>query len=218
MRLGLIADIHADPDGLVQALTLLQYVGVDQIVCAGDLVDKGPNGDLVIDLFRAERIPCVAGNHDHNAARVQAWYQTVQGAFGVPPHLRLEPDNVEFLSALPAAMFIPAAGHTVMVAHGTPWNHSEYLYPASRPHTFQRVAQEVKDANSTVLVLGHTHTPMATLIDGVYIVNPGSVCGTYANGTRTLGILTLPSCQFEVLDMDTGEVTPHAKPLFELLD
>ena len=48
MRLGLISDIHADLGALDAALGALVERRVDRIVCAGDVVEKGPDGDAVV--------------------------------------------------------------------------------------------------------------------------------------------------------------------------
>lgn len=44
VRIGLISDIHADYEGLQNALALLDRLGVDRILCAGDLVERGMGG------------------------------------------------------------------------------------------------------------------------------------------------------------------------------
>ena len=43
-RIGIIGDVHAQDDKLRQALRQLEKLGVDQIVCTGDLPDG--TGDL----------------------------------------------------------------------------------------------------------------------------------------------------------------------------
>lgn len=217
MKLGLMSDIHADPDALVRALILLQSKGVMEILCAGDLVDKGPSGDRVVDLIRAKNIATVAGNHDQSAERVQAFYRTNLGALGASPNLLLADENVEFLSSLPTVIYRSTGGHHLMVTHGTPWNISEYLYPASQERTFRRVARAARGENANILIVGHTHTPMAAVVEDVHIFNPGSVCGgNHANGSRSVGVLELPTLHFEVFDIDTGAPIPPAQPIFSL--
>src|SRR3954447_25867395 len=64
MKLGLISDIHGDPDALERAWTHLGSIGVDRIVCAGDLAGYGPRPDLVVSFLQERQIPSVRGNHD----------------------------------------------------------------------------------------------------------------------------------------------------------
>ena len=66
MKLGLIADIHGDYAALQTALDRLDnYHHVDEILCAGDLVGRGPEQEKVVErIRRAQAIPTVKGNHD----------------------------------------------------------------------------------------------------------------------------------------------------------
>ncbi len=64
MKLGLIADIHADPRALERALRHLERLGVEAVLCAGDLVGYGSSPDAVVGLMLGRGIPCVRGNHD----------------------------------------------------------------------------------------------------------------------------------------------------------
>jgi predicted phosphodiesterase len=81
MKIGLIADIHADLEALELALMLMEQHGVQQILCAGDLVDKGKHGDAVVQRIRDLRIPCVLGNHDGLARVTQEWYRRSDPTF-----------------------------------------------------------------------------------------------------------------------------------------
>lgn len=73
MRLGLISDVHADLTALEKALHLLDFYQVDQILCAGDLVEGGQEGDGVVRRIQERTIMCVQGNHDREAFADQAW-------------------------------------------------------------------------------------------------------------------------------------------------
>jgi predicted phosphodiesterase len=73
MILGLISDIHANLNSLKMALDILAGQKVDKILCAGDLVEKGPDGDAVVQLLLERDIPCVLGNHDEAAPSNQQW-------------------------------------------------------------------------------------------------------------------------------------------------
>lgn len=64
MRVGIVSDIHGDLQQLDVAITLLHKEGVDQIICAGDLVDFGVDSIGVVNRILELSIPCIAGNHD----------------------------------------------------------------------------------------------------------------------------------------------------------
>ena len=202
MRIGLIADVHADLPGLYCALALFERLGVDRVICAGDVVEKGPHGDAVVRALRTASIPTVRGNHDHDAIGNQAWLR--ENADLDHPALRgylLKGETLEYLRGLPHPLRFEWEGVSVLLAHGTPWSEFIYLFPTSRRELFERVARE---AGSDVVVLGHTHLPLRARVNGTWIVNPGSVCGAYSSGSRTCGVLTLPACEFEVFDLRSG--------------
>ena len=96
MRLGLIADIHADHRALGTALRQLDALGVETILCAGDLVGYGSHADEAVALVRARAIPCVRGNHDRWAVE----RRQVIGMRGWKP-ADLRPETWDFLANLP---------------------------------------------------------------------------------------------------------------------
>ena len=125
MRLGLIADIHADPRALEATLRHLEALGVDQIVCAGDLVGYGSEPDAVVALIRDRAIPCIRGNHDRWALErrqvigLRGWKPAVlkRRHLGVPPGTAGQPAGSS------------AADTVVAVHHGSPASDTEFVSP-----------------------------------------------------------------------------------------
>jgi putative phosphoesterase len=199
MKIGLIADIHADWSALKLALDLLQGQGVDMILCAGDLVDKGLDGDAVVQRIRERQIPCVLGNHDHHAEHSQRWL--LRGAGESTPY-RLTDTTLAFLRHLPLTWHFERAGTRILLAHGRPWSHEDYLYVYSDKDSLREV---VRHAQADVVILGHTHEPMAAQVGAGWIFNPGSVCGKHTYGSSTYAVLSLPDLGFRVLHVYTGQ-------------
>ena len=69
MRLGLISDLHADAGALERALDTLERRGADRVVCMGDIVEKGDDGDRVVAALQWHAVASVRGNHDESAVR-----------------------------------------------------------------------------------------------------------------------------------------------------
>ncbi|PJF36326.1 MAG: hypothetical protein CUN49_05995 [Candidatus Thermofonsia Clade 1 bacterium] len=217
MKIGLIADIHADLEALDLALMLIEQHGAQQILCAGDLIDKGKHGDAVVQRIRALQIPCVAGNHDSIARATQEWYQRADPLF-VPNHLLLQPESIAFLETLPHSLVIEISGLNILLTHATPWRNDIYLRPSAPRTLFEQVAEAAKAQQAQVVVLGHTHIPMQAYVGDVLIVNPGSVCGMHAQGSRTCGILYLPERRFQVFDLDFGMPVRKTRPVHNYLE
>lgn len=215
MKLGLIADIHCDVEGLLRALELLRQHGVDEILCAGDLVEKGlgVNGDVVVDLIQQQGIPCVQGNHDQAAAGNQRWLRE----HGDPDHPRLRDmllgdATLEILNQLPTTLLMEFSGRGVLLAHGAPWSQMDYIYASSPRPVYERL---MRHAQANIIILGHTHRPMNVRFGELQVVNPGSVGGEYVGGSSTCGILTLPQGRFEVYDLDCGLKMPIAMTVLD---
>ncbi|MEL6272670.1 MAG: metallophosphoesterase family protein [Chloroflexota bacterium] len=187
MRVGVLADIHADFDALERALEFFQSRGVDEIICAGDLVDKGFDGDDVVALIQERGIPTVQGNHDHTPSSSRS----------------LSDDTREFISTLPDELRFRRDNRQVYMTHATPWSQWQYLLPQSTPTVFRHVA---KAARADVVVVGHTHIPMLAVVGShTLIVNPGSASAdcSYGDDGATCGILTLDGrIQFDVYALD----------------
>jgi putative phosphoesterase len=208
LKFGLLSDIHADLAALEQALEIFEREQVAHILCAGDLVDKGEDGDGVVAVFRERKFPCVLGNHDSDALASQPWLR--EHAAGYPHYARrvLNDDSQAYLMTLPKTLTCEYGDDRILIAHGTPWNDSQYLYPTSNRRTFKQVSEAAHDAGANIVLLGHTHTPMIAYINSVYIVNPGSVCGRVSYGSGTCAVLTLSDDQadldFHVFKVNTG--------------
>src|SRR5690242_2317809 len=64
MKIGILADIHEDVEGLSQALTQLHRESVDRVVVLGDLFYTGQRVAETVDLLIAAGAIGVFGNHD----------------------------------------------------------------------------------------------------------------------------------------------------------
>lgn len=207
MKLGIISDIHADHEHLEIALALLEKLGADQLLCAGDLVDGMTEGNRAAQRVKALNIPVVMGNHDHAFSRPPSdeWRSTVS-------HMYQQDDNVTestagYLASLPLKLNLEYEGVRIVLAHANTWDQTSYLFPAAKSfERFQRLAREnMQDAD--VVILGHTHTPMRVQIGKLWVFNPGSVQGNryMYRPTHTCAILRVPELEFEVYDILTGQ-------------
>jgi putative phosphoesterase len=183
MKIGLISDIHGDAEALFRVLERLETVhGVDAILCAGDVVGRGPDPERVIEALRTRNIPCVQGNHD-------AW------AYGISA------ENRTFLGGLPLDWRGLFAGTRVFMTHGKPGNNMWGLYPEHV--SSELVAIMLASLEADVLIAGHTHRPTLIAGGGCLLVNPGSLylLASHRPSSRTYGVLTVPELKFEVYSL-----------------
>lgn len=201
VRIGIFSDVHGNIEELQQALYLLESLNVDAIVCAGDLVDKGPGSDAVVALMSRD-IPYVQDNHDAKAS------------FGwLDDRALLSTEAIHYLRTLPLELTCEWAGKTVYMSHCNPWQDSSVYVYRSRPLIlFEQIASAV---DADVIVMGHTHQPLCVQANDTLIVNPGVVYGNISSESiydkrdtdeRTCGVLTVPDGKFELYDITTDNI------------
>ena len=193
-RIGIISDVHAQLDALEIALDALTSRGVDRVLCAGDLVDKGPDGDAVVEMVQERLIPCVLGNHDETVARHHELYARVVGEEDA-----LKDETVAFLADLPLTRSYTIEGQRILLAHGIPTSNRVYFWEdRGKPKELKRWA---RNPGHEYVILGHTHRPMDVDWLGVRYLNPGSVSRVRPRDSHTCAILTLPEGTYEVIDL-----------------
>jgi putative phosphoesterase len=201
MKIGVLSDIHGEFDALKKALDLFSQQHVETVICAGDLVDRGTDGDKVVDLIRELNIPCVQGNHDAMAKKTQAFLSRHPND-GLPIE-PLRADTVDFLSDLPLKLRFEWMGVAVYMTHENPMHDpSKFIYPTASSAMFEMVAQT---AQAQVVILGHTHWPMHAQVGSVQIINQGSVYANHGSYGQTCGVLHLPDRIFEFWDVENGQ-------------
>lgn len=192
MNIGIISDIHGDLAALENALDRLDnYHQVDHILCAGDLVGRGPDPDRVVQLIRERGIPSVLGNHDE---------------WSYP----LSPDNKRYLKSLPIDWEGEYDGCSIFMCHGKPGNNIWGLYRNHVSDTLLNIM--LQSLGADVLIVGHTHVPMYIRVKNGCVVNPGSLY-TFENlrpTSHTYGVLRLPEQMFDLFDITTSPAMPVA--------
>jgi predicted phosphodiesterase len=219
MRIGIIADIHANLVALRTVLDALAAKGVDSIVCLGDLVGYGPQPNEVISAIAARDIPTVIGNHDLVAAGRDDVERAGLGARRTLEWTRAEltDGSRSFLMGLPTQLPL---GDGVLAAHGSlndPWHYTRRTRDA-----LGQLEGWGKTNPNGILMLGHTHRQMAIDVAGGNVltsewvlarrtreltfrsaafVNPGSV--GQSREPRALA-------RFALLDLETRTLHLHA--------
>ncbi|MGD1277673.1 MAG: metallophosphoesterase family protein [Tepidisphaeraceae bacterium] len=190
MRIGLIADVHANLQALRAVLEALS--GVDAILCAGDLTGYFTCPNEVIDELSGRGIEFIAGNHDVYLRRPPASANATLRRSLEFTRATITKKNADALAAAPCQKHLTLDGLRISLFHGSPWDAQEqYIYPDFKD--WQRFAE----VDADVIVLGHTHRPFLREVAGRLVINPGS-CGQPRDGD--------PRASFAVLDTRTRQV------------
>jgi putative phosphoesterase len=169
-----ISDIHANLPALDAVLADIHRQGVTEIFCAGDLVGQGPHPNQVVSRVRKAEIPSILGNQEielrtladratPDPKRHMLWTIAV-----------LKRKNREYLLSLPADRELEIEGIRIRLVHGSPQGTFDAMYPSLTSRTLRSWFHS-GERRPEVLVGGHTHVPFVRTVDGMLIVNAGTV-------------------------------------------
>lgn len=226
MKLLIISDIH----GNIEALDAVLDVEHDAVVCLGDLVDYGPAPAECIDRIRQAGIYTIMGNHDNAVAyRVDcecgSTYKHLSIATREYTWEQLDDSHIEYLKGLRANMDMTFKNAIVHFTHGSPRSMYEYILPETPD---DEILEMIQNMHADVIVVGHSHIPFVRKVDGVTIINPGSVgqsrdkdtrasCAVFDTETQAVKIIR---CEYDIDSVCTQirEKMPHADELVQILE
>ncbi len=192
MLIGIISDVHSNAVALKEVLSVLEEIGVEKILHAGDIVGYNPYPDETIRLFKKEKIVSILGNHDRalitgdvsgfNPYATAALEWTREAISSV---------SVAYIRGLKQIESVIEDSKRIVMVHGSPYDIDEYIYPDD-------ATPELLDAvEGNVLVLGHTHIQFKKEYTKGTIINPGSVGQPRDRN---------PDAAFVLLDTASGKV------------
>ncbi len=172
-RIAIIADIHGNVPALEAVLDDIAGQGVDEILVAGDLVGRGPQGSAVVRRIRELGLPVVGGNHEdylldfHHGRVPEEWLESDEwvAVRWMAAELGTE---VVHLEGLPFSISRP----DLKLVHGTPVTNREGIGSWTTEEDLLAFQAEVAES---VLVCAHTHRPLIRETEAGLIVNVGSV-------------------------------------------
>ena len=177
MRIGLISDIHGNDVSFRAVMDDLDRVGVDRIVCLGDVATLGPKPNVIIDALKELECPCILGNHDeflldadliHTYTEMPVIIEAVDWC-----RSQLTEENLDFLRTFRSTMEIELTdGSRFLLYHGSPLSNMHDVLAATDAAVLDEMLGE---HGATVLAGGHTHLQMLRQHRGALVVNPGSV-------------------------------------------
>lgn len=200
-KLAVISDVHADVHALRDALTQIDRIGVERVLCGGDLLDYGLFPEATLMLLRERKISCIRGNHDRwatmSGADMSGWHLTERSA--------------GFLDSLPTYWRKLIDGVRVVLTHARPESDMRGIAPDAPDH---QLIELLGEAGADVLLVGHTHIPFSRrLPDGRLVCNPGALLRDAAPGVEvpapgTFGILGIADSNvtFEIRRASDGRL------------
>jgi len=169
LRVGVLGDAHGNLIALEAGQAYLRGVGVDRIVCTGDVAAFGPDPEGCVAFLQAHGIATVAGNED------AAMLHPVTVEPEAPPRLRqiqeimawsqrrLSPSNLAWLAALPSQLELEGG---LVCVHAVPGDDARIVDEAdSKPFP----------PGARLVCAGHLHRPFVAVEGERTWANAGSI-------------------------------------------
>lgn len=197
----MITDVHGDVHALRDAIAQIDKLGVEQVLCCGDLIDYGLFPEETLALLRERKVIAIRGNHDRWALKdghdMSGW--------------DLTPQSIAYLESLPTDWRKRVDGIRVVLAHARPKNDMQGI---AHDAPFDELEEILGEAAADVLIVGHTHVPFVRRLGiGKVVINPGALLRDPAPGVDvatpgTFGIVDvgLHGVHVEVRRAATGEI------------
>lgn len=122
-QIALISDIHGNIPALEAVLKDIKQREIETIYCLGDLIGKGPHGDIAVDLVRTHCQQVIKGNWDDFIGKetddpVLQWHQH-----------RLGSERLQYLAELPYILEFMMSGKWIRLFHASPRSVYERIQP-----------------------------------------------------------------------------------------
>ncbi len=174
MRLGIIAEIHANLPALEVALEALRKEGVSQIWAIGDIVGYGPHPRQVIRKLDREGIPCVPGAADLRVAYAlpAKAREGIAEATILWTRDQLGTREMSFLRNLRSRHRLDLGGGRLMAFHGSPEDPEAKIDLESHPADILKMLEGLR---ARYAVVAGRHIPFRRAVHKSVIYDPGSV-------------------------------------------
>ena len=193
MRILVVSDIHANWAAL-EAISQ----PFDVCLCLGDLVDYGPDPVPCVRWAMAHATYAIRGNHDHGVAQGipvtgETGFRYLTRASRPSMWEALGPEERRYLLQLPVTQRCTLDGKRYLLVHATPRDPlDEYLL--KDPNTW---AKRLQNVDADVVCVGHTHMQFKLAVNGVLVLNPGSV-GLPRDGDPRAGFAVIEDNKVEL--------------------
>jgi predicted phosphodiesterase len=203
MRLAVISDIHANLPALLAVCDELKRLAPDEVIVAGDFLNRGPQPRQVVELLREKGWQLLRGNHeDYVIAQLERHHPDDvrrnpiwRPAQWTAEQIRDIEGDGSRLQSLPLST--RRANGAVLIVHGTPLKNSDGVFANT---TDDELRAMLGEHPPRVLMCAHTHASLIRTVDNTLVCNVGAT-GLPFNGD--------PRAQFGLLELQNG--TWHAE-------
>ena len=201
MRVAVLSDIHGNLPALEAVLEQVARETPDLVVVCGDVASGPLPVETLTVLMALPDVRFLHGNADRSL--VAGFDGSAKPRLAGPAAdwcaAQLSKEHRDFLASFPAEVRLEIDGlGRVLFCHGSPRGDEEIM-TAATPE--DRLREMTGGSDADVIVCGHTHMQFDRTVDGVRIVNPGSVGMPYGEPGAYWALLG-PGVDFRRTDYD----------------
>jgi putative phosphoesterase len=232
VKVAILSDIHGNIAALEPVLREASTAGAERLFVLGDFIDYYYQPNAVLAALEPWNTVVIQGNHERflryfeklrdPAVMIESFRQRFGS--GIKRALELlSPAQIQELLRLPLTAEVVVDGVKCFLAHGSPQDPDEYIYPDAR----DEIKRRCLGVDADFVFLGHTHRPFIYEHAGKHLINVGSVGqardhGGYASwavldtGARTVELRKTPYDIRSVV-AEAMEFDPHLPFLVDVL-
>jgi putative phosphoesterase len=203
LRFALVSDQHGNDVAFAAVVTDFERVGVDRIVCLGDVAQGGAQPSATLDRIRALAAATVLGNADafllevpedspepvtEQMLEVREWTLST-----------LADAHLEQLRSFAPTIELELDGHPIRCFHGSPQSYDDVLIPEREGASLEPF---LPGPEVELLAGGHTHKQWARRIGDALFVNPGSVGLAYDHHQSEDDFKMSPHAEYAIVFAD----------------
>lgn len=177
MKIAILSDIHGNYAALKNVLKEAKNLNVDKYLFLGDYLGYYYEIESILKTIRSLDYEMIKGNHElllkdiisdkKNIKKITKKY----GSGMEYASKQLNNDEINYLIDLPSRKEIILDETKILMAHGSPWNIRNYIYPDSSLKDKQRCLNE----NFDFVFIGHSHYSFVYEYNDKVLINVGSI-------------------------------------------
>ncbi|RJP70769.1 MAG: metallophosphoesterase [Candidatus Abyssobacteria bacterium SURF_17] len=155
MRYAIICDVHSNLEALETVLTEVKKREVERIFHLGDIVGYNANPNECIEVFMAENISSIMGNHDAACCGLDdpLWFNSAAKQAIIWTRDKLNSKCREYLRGLPEQLVLEGR---ILLAHGSPESRDNYILDWMDA---MRQFAVMEKTSMNICFYGHSHLP-----------------------------------------------------------
>jgi predicted phosphodiesterase len=174
--LALVSDIHGNDIALAAVVAELERLGIERVICLGDVAQGGSEPADVLDRLATLGWPVILGNADAFLLEIDP--DSPEPVTDAQLEKRewtlaqLSPAQLDQIRSFVPTLDVEVDGLTLRAFHGSPTSYDDVVLPETPDSAVERL---FGGSGVDLLAGGHTHLQWTRYVDGALYVNPGSV-------------------------------------------